>query len=621
MRAIVFGRWCAFDAGRCAPPRYSIVLFAVAGLLLTAGAASAQTPSQIDLARARGLASLIASQGGDGSWKSKSGGEVASTALALEALRIARIGQNSYAYNAGISWLANATPASVDSLARSTIALTNGGSTVSVTRAVSQLGAWGNDLGGWGAYEKYETSYPDTPLAMEAIRASGGVVVEVTQKWRTYCLLAGAQQAGGGWSYASNSFTSGGANAPALNGVALIPTAYAVLELHRIKTLTGWDTDTCTGNSQQYSLSTALANARTFISGKKKSDGGYGDGATSSVMETASVYRALKEMDSSGADTALALQYLVANQDNPAATGPAGWGGGDVFLTAFVLGQFPAPASTLADTDSDGIPDAVEIALGTNPNAPDGRIYATGGGNTSQGLTFTGASSIKVYGKTAYTQQLLNQGGRAPYTWRVSAGTLPPGLALSPSGVISGVATQSGSFTFSITVTDSLGVSVTNQISMTVGAALHDFDGDGKSDIFWRNTVNGLDYIYLLDGLTLKAPSGYTTTVPLEWQIAGIGDFDGDGKSDVLWRHTTNGNDWIYFMDGVTPKGSSGYITTVPLEWQIAGIGDFDGDGKSDVLWRHTTNGNNWIYFLDGVAIKASSGYLPTVPLEWSPIP
>lgn len=55
-----------------------------------------------------------------------------------------------------------------------------------------------------------------------------------------------------------------------------------------------------------------------------------------------------------------------------------------------------------------------------------------------------------------YTLTLLASGGVTPYTWSlVSGSTLPNGLTLSPSGVISGTPTASGSFTFTAEVVDS----------------------------------------------------------------------------------------------------------------------------------------------------------------------
>lgn len=54
-----------------------------------------------------------------------------------------------------------------------------------------------------------------------------------------------------------------------------------------------------------------------------------------------------------------------------------------------------------------------------------------------------------------YYQQLTASGGSGPYTWSISEGTLPPGLSLSSTGVLSGTPSSSGTFNFVITATDS----------------------------------------------------------------------------------------------------------------------------------------------------------------------
>src|ERR1019366_7955268 len=67
-----------------------------------------------------------------------------------------------------------------------------------------------------------------------------------------------------------------------------------------------------------------------------------------------------------------------------------------------------------------------------------------------------------------YSQALNATGGGPPYSWTLSAGTLPAGLSLSPTGVLSGTPTASGTFTFPATATDSIGGSATGQISVTI---------------------------------------------------------------------------------------------------------------------------------------------------------
>jgi len=147
-----------------------------------------------------------------------------------------------------------------------------------------------------------------------------------------------------------------------------------------------------------------------------------------------------------------------------------------------------------------------------------------------------------------------------------------------------------------------------------------DFDGDGKADILWRNKVTGEDYLFLMNGTTVRAGSGYTNLVPdLNWQIAGVGDFDGDGKADILWRNKTTGENYIFLVNGTTVLGASGYINSVPdPNWEIGAIGDYNGDGKADVLWRNVVTGDDYIFFMNGTVVLGISNYTNTVSdLNW----
>ena len=69
----------------------------------------------------------------------------------------------------------------------------------------------------------------------------------------------------------------------------------------------------------------------------------------------------------------------------------------------------------------------------------------------------------------AYTAVTMTvTGGTAPYAWSVSSGTLPPGLTLSPAGVLSGTPTAAGIYAFNIRVNDAAFASDEDAFQLTV---------------------------------------------------------------------------------------------------------------------------------------------------------
>jgi outer membrane autotransporter protein len=69
----------------------------------------------------------------------------------------------------------------------------------------------------------------------------------------------------------------------------------------------------------------------------------------------------------------------------------------------------------------------------------------------------------------AYSQTITASGSTAPYTFAVTAGSLPAGLSLSAAGVLSGSSTATGSYTFTVTATDSSTSHFNAAKSYTVG--------------------------------------------------------------------------------------------------------------------------------------------------------
>ena len=69
--------------------------------------------------------------------------------------------------------------------------------------------------------------------------------------------------------------------------------------------------------------------------------------------------------------------------------------------------------------------------------------------------TITTTSLPSAVTGTGYARTLQESGGEAPFSWSVSAGSLPPGLLLDhTTGAISGVPTSTGTFAFTVQVSD-----------------------------------------------------------------------------------------------------------------------------------------------------------------------
>jgi hypothetical protein len=85
-------------------------------------------------------------------------------------------------------------------------------------------------------------------------------------------------------------------------------------------------------------------------------------------------------------------------------------------------------------------------------------------------LSLSPATLPNGTGSQSYSAQFAASGGNPPYTFTVNSGALPPGLALTPNGALTGVPTAAGSFSF--------GVQVADGTSGTPGTAVRNYTVD-----------------------------------------------------------------------------------------------------------------------------------------------
>ena len=170
-------------------------------------------------------------------------------------------------------------------------------------------------------------------------------------------------------------------------------------------------------------------------------------------------------------------------------------------------------------------------------------------------------------------------------------------------------------------------------------AAVGDMDGNRRDDILWRNDDSSISIWSAKPVLLGYIENTYFhSPVGIEWKIAGMSDFNGDGRSDIVFRndngdvsvwteqlkqvsgssYSTSANDAA--NSGVTPTYVNTYIENtfyqhVDNSWHIAGFGDFNGDSKGDILWLNN-NGDLTVWQSTGSAFLQSA-FNSHIPSGW----
>jgi subtilase family serine protease len=523
-----------------APGRYYLAACADAGQAVAESSETnncrlAGTVAQVTSARDRGLAWLITHQAGDGSWSTAIGARIVATSAALEALAAA--GLRGYPYGRGVAWLSNVSALGVDTLARQIGALAQAGADAGPHAA--RLLGWRNGQGAWGAYEGFETTFPDTALALRALRRSPAAFGDDDVR-RAFC--AGplpAQRPDGSWSYSG----AGGAPPGAAGTGAVVPTAYTLVELDAVARARGWTGVTC--GTTTYLLSAAIDSGLGWLlTQRRKSDGGFSDGTTSTVLDTAIVHQALGAVAPAHPAVAGALDFLLAAQH-----GNGSWGD-DALATALAVATLP-PA-TAGDTDRDGVPDTVEVLLGTGVASSDSRWLAQTA-NTPGSVADAAAASTLALVSVVPPSIPADETATARITVRLSRGGV--GVAGQP-----------------VTLTTTAG----------------QFAGRGMS----TTVMTGADGQAIADLRSIASKAGVTAAVTASYLArlsasATVG-FTGVGVPEVGYLSGTAG-DRLVRLDWSLPAGAPNVVivrttgsapTGVPVDGIAYGVGDAVSDGR-----------------------------------------
>jgi hypothetical protein len=109
-----------------------------------------------------------------------------------------------------------------------------------------------------------------------------------------------------------------------------------------------------------------------------------------------------------------------------------------------------------------------------------------------------------------------------------------------------------------------------------------DFNGDGRTDIYWVASNPNPSYLWLgkANGDFVAGSKSTARTTDFRHTLPILGDFNGDGKTDALWYQPGFTELWLGSTNGFV-RGSA---PTVHGNDDVRAV-DFNGDGTSDLLW------------------------------------
>ena len=172
-----------------------------------------------------------------------------------------------------------------------------------------------------------------------------------------------------------------------------------------------------------------------------------------------------------------------------------------------------------------------------------------------------------------YSSYVSVSGGAAAYSWKVSGGSLPKGLSMTPSGnylYLTGIPTKAGSYSFTLKVTDKNGSTATKSFSITIATMTINWS--------FRNGTEGSsysDYISVSNGV---APYSWTVSsgsLPNGLAMSPSGSY-------LYLKGTPTKAGYYDFTLKVTD--GNGYSATKSFSVYIASS---SSNGKSDNLMLH----------------------------------
>jgi hypothetical protein len=184
--------------------------------------------------------------------------------------------------------------------------------------------------------------------------------------------------------------------------------------------------------------------------------------------------------------------------------------------------------------------------------------------------------------------------GLAPYTWSISAGTLPAGVTLNTStGVASGIPNTPGTYTFTVQITDANFSIASVQCSITIIGTIVTISGGGPPMLRGCKVDNRWD-LCIQDETrrTRRITFPPSCSIPKEW--ANQLPWDENSAAvpyqavpfNVAGSIPTPGAVDTVVCTGTVPQGYDGLLVAIYQTFQGSGF----ENGSGDIVWRIQIN-------------------------------
>ena len=126
------------------------------------------------------------------------------------------------------------------------------------------------------------------------------------------------------------------------------------------------------------------------------------------------------------------------------------------------------------------------------------------------------------------------------------------------------------------------------------------FNGDGFTDIFWRNFTTGQTTAWLMVDGRIDASPGLANALLLGMvAFRALETLMVMASPTSFWRNFTTGQTTAWLMVDGRIDASPGLVDAPPSSgWSVQGFGDFDGDGFTDIFWRNFTTGQTTAWLM-----------------------